>query len=183
VASGRLATDWGVRRADGGLDPGVVLAEFAAFWRQHGEVPDKDGCYRAASPDRVLMALIERVMDGAGSLSPQQQQAWPRRRARRGYAWIEVTLRARYQDAAGAVAAQRMAIQVMAVPPWYRPRDYRAALAAALAAIDRGPARNFLESGIVLIIDCRPQPDHAAPDPRFSQVRTPDGHDVTVLTC
>jgi hypothetical protein len=183
VASGRLATDRGVRRADGRLDTGVLLAEFAAFWLRHGEVPDKDGFYRAASPDRVLMALIERLMDGAGSLSLQQQRAWPRRRARHGYAWVEVTLRTRYHDAAGAVATQQSAIQVMAVPPWYRPREYRAALAAGLAAIDRGPARNFLESGIVLLIDRRPQPDHATPDPRFSQVRTPDGHDVTVLTC
>jgi tetratricopeptide (TPR) repeat protein len=183
VAGGRLATDRGVRRPDGRLNTRVLLAEFAAFWRQHGEVPDKDGFHRAASPDRVLMTLIERVMDGAGSLSLQQQQVRRRRRPRRWYEWVEVTLRDRYQDAAGALAARQTAIQVMTVPPSSRPRDYRAVLAVGLAAIDRGPVRNFLESGIVLIVDRRPQPDRAVPDPRFSQARTPDGHDVTVLAC
>jgi hypothetical protein len=40
-----------------------------------------------------------------------------------------------------------------------------------------------VESGTLLVIDHRPRPARAYPDPTLSQARTPGGHDITVLTC
>jgi hypothetical protein len=131
----------------------------------------------------VLLALIERVIDGSGTLSLRERVAQRRGLRWHWYARIEVLACTRYRDAAGADAEQRTAIQVMAVPPSSRRRHQRKALAAGLAALDEALARNALESGTLLIIHRRPQPAHAYPDPRLSQTRTPGGHDITVLTC
>jgi hypothetical protein len=51
---------------DGRLDFEKLLREFAAFWRQHGEVLVSGSSYHEVAPQLVLMAFLQRVVNGGG---------------------------------------------------------------------------------------------------------------------
>jgi len=50
---------------DGRLDPDRLLDAFLAFWRRHGEPLLKTAPYHEIAPHLVLMAFLDRVVDGA----------------------------------------------------------------------------------------------------------------------
>ena len=52
--------------ADGGLDVGKLLEAFVGFWRRHGEVLLRGMPYQEAAPHLVLMAYLQRVVNGGG---------------------------------------------------------------------------------------------------------------------
>jgi hypothetical protein len=185
AASRQPASGRRIMRADGQLDVAALLAEFAAFWRRYGTLPDKDGAYHAASPEHVLKALIERLMAGAAPLPHQwtwwdepQWRQWPR--WKRWYAGDEISFRIPFLDATGAEAEQRVVIHVM-VAPGPRRRRRRAALAHGLAAMDDVLTRWELESGALLVIERRLRSVRGSPHPRLSRRRTPRGRSITLL--
>jgi hypothetical protein len=55
-------------RPDGSLDPDRLLAAFIAFWRQHGEPLLGSAPYHEIAPHLVLMAFLQRVVNGNGTL-------------------------------------------------------------------------------------------------------------------
>jgi hypothetical protein len=54
--------------ADGSLNPDRLLAAFIAFWRQHGEPLLGSAPYHKIAPHLVLMAFLQRVVNGNGTL-------------------------------------------------------------------------------------------------------------------
>ncbi|WPL16563.1 putative ATPase (AAA+ superfamily) [Thiorhodovibrio winogradskyi] len=54
--------------ATGALDPEALFAAFIAFWRQHGEALLGSAPYHEIAPHLVLMAFLQRVVNGGGSL-------------------------------------------------------------------------------------------------------------------
>jgi len=56
------------RTADGGLDMDALLKEFQKFWRRHSEVWEEKSDYTEAFPHLLLMAFLQRVLNGGGSI-------------------------------------------------------------------------------------------------------------------
>lgn len=54
--------------ADGHLDPQQLLDAFLAFWRQHGQPLLKTAPYHEIAPHIVLMAFLQRVVNGGGTI-------------------------------------------------------------------------------------------------------------------
>ncbi|MBK5969918.1 MULTISPECIES: P-loop NTPase family protein [Thiorhodovibrio] len=55
-------------RPTGDLDPDALLAAFLDFWRQHGEPLLGSAPYHEIAPHLVLMAFLQRVVNGEGTL-------------------------------------------------------------------------------------------------------------------
>jgi type II secretory pathway predicted ATPase ExeA len=55
-------------RANGELDPQILLTAFLDFWRQHGQPLLKSVSYHEIAPHLVLMAFLHRVVNGRGTL-------------------------------------------------------------------------------------------------------------------
>ncbi|MBK5941732.1 AAA-like domain-containing protein [Halochromatium roseum] len=53
---------------DGSLNPEQLLAAFLAFWRQHGEPLLGSAPYHEIAPHLVLMAFLQRVVNGNGTV-------------------------------------------------------------------------------------------------------------------
>jgi hypothetical protein len=51
---------------DGRLDLGMLLAEFAEFWREHGEALSAGVVYHEVAAQLVLMGYLQRVVNGGG---------------------------------------------------------------------------------------------------------------------
>ena len=56
-------------RADGTLDLDVLLREFASFWIEQGDVLVEGATYREAGAQLVLMAFLQRVVNGGGTVT------------------------------------------------------------------------------------------------------------------
>jgi hypothetical protein len=54
--------------ADGALNTGRLLESFLDFWRQHGEPLLRSAPYHEIAPHLVLMAFLQRVVNGGGIL-------------------------------------------------------------------------------------------------------------------
>lgn len=54
--------------SDGRLDRERLLAAFLAFWRRHGEPLMGSTPYHEVAPHLVLMAFLDRVANGGGSI-------------------------------------------------------------------------------------------------------------------
>ncbi len=54
--------------ADGSLNPEQLLSAFLDFWRQHGEPLLGSAPYHEIAPHLVLMAFLQRVVNGEGTL-------------------------------------------------------------------------------------------------------------------
>jgi hypothetical protein len=53
---------------DGSFNPGKLLEAFLAFWRRHGQPLLKSVHYHEIAPHIVLMAFLDRVVNGGGSI-------------------------------------------------------------------------------------------------------------------
>lgn len=62
----RIEPSW--LKPDGRLDPDRLLTAFLAFWRQHGEPLLRAAPYAEVAPHLVLMAFLDRVANGGGTL-------------------------------------------------------------------------------------------------------------------
>lgn len=60
-------TSWYVL-ADGRLDMDALLAGFASFWNEHGEALLSSQPYHEAAPQLVLMAFLQRIVNGGGTI-------------------------------------------------------------------------------------------------------------------
>ena len=60
-------TSWYVR-ADGGLDLDKLLRAFQDFWRRDGHLAAEGFGYREAGPHLMLMAFLQRVVNGGGRI-------------------------------------------------------------------------------------------------------------------
>ena len=60
--------DWRWQNDDGSLDIYTLMLEFQDFWRQHSELWGSRSKYTEAFPHLLLMAFLQRVINGGGHL-------------------------------------------------------------------------------------------------------------------
>jgi len=60
--------EWQWEKADGSLDMDTLLKEFQKFWRRNSEVWDERMSYTEAFPHLLLMAFLQRVLNGGGHI-------------------------------------------------------------------------------------------------------------------
>ena len=59
---------WPWEKADGSLDMDRILQEFLKFWRRHSDVWETQADYPEAFPHLLLMAFLQRVLNGGGNV-------------------------------------------------------------------------------------------------------------------
>jgi hypothetical protein len=61
-------TSWQWEKADGSLDMDALLKEFQIFWREHSERWEEKADYTEAFPHLLLMAFLQRLLNGGGRI-------------------------------------------------------------------------------------------------------------------
>ncbi len=153
--------------SDGRFDFGMLLREFAEFWREHGEVLTAGVVYHEVAPQLVLMGYLQRVVNGGGYVEREYGI---------GRGRIDLLVRWPYQHPDGKRAVQREAVEL---------KVWRAGepdpLARGLAQLDGYLDRLGLDRGVLVVFDRRPGAAPIADRTRFEQVSSPAGRPVTVL--
>ncbi len=153
--------------SDGRFDFGMLLREFADFWREHGEVLTAGVVYHEVAPQLVLMGYLQRVVNGGGYVEREYGI---------GRGRIDLLVRWPYQNSAGTRCWQREAIEL---------KVWRAGepdpLARGLVQLDGYLDRLGLDRGVLVVFDRRPEVAPIADRTRFEQVNSPSGRPVTVL--
>jgi hypothetical protein len=60
--------EWQWKKSDGSLDMDRILVEFQSFWRQHADLWEGKTNYTEAFPHLLLMAFLQRVLNGGGKV-------------------------------------------------------------------------------------------------------------------
>jgi hypothetical protein len=60
--------EWKWEKPGGGLDMDTLLREFQKFWRRHSEIWEQKTDYPEAFPHLLLMAFLQRVLNGGGTI-------------------------------------------------------------------------------------------------------------------
>jgi DNA polymerase III delta prime subunit len=154
---------------DGRLDLVRLLRGFAEFWREHGELVAGRIDYPEVAPQLVLMAYLQRVVNGGGVID---------REVGVGRKRIDLVVRWPFTGADGKRAVQREAMELKV----WRDRDRkRDPLATGLAQLDDYLGRLGLDEGVLVIFDCRDGAPPIEDRTRFEEARTPSGRHVTLL--
>ena len=61
-------TSWQWQKADGSIDMDKLLKEFLKFWRRHSDLWEQKADYTEAFPHLLLMAFLQRVINGGGTI-------------------------------------------------------------------------------------------------------------------
>lgn len=159
---------------DGRLDIDALLRAFLEFWREHGDVLTGALAYHEVAPQLVLMAFLQRIVNGGGFIDREYGV---------GRGRIDLLIRRPYTDAHGQRQLQREAIEIKV----WRPRKPDP-LDEGLRQLDEYLARLGLDHGVLVIFDRRDVGnDHAGSDAArahgaaFEHARTAHGRAVTVL--
>ena len=152
---------------DGRLDFERILREFAEFWREHGEVLAAGVSYHEVAPQLVLMAFLQRVVNGGGFIDREYGI---------GRGRIDLLVRWPHRAADGGRAVQRQAIELKV---W---RDkMKDPLAKGLVQLDGYLERMGLDTGVLVIFDRRAAAEDLETRTRFEEAVTPGGRKVTLL--
>lgn len=150
---------------DGRLAMRRILREFAAFWREHGEVLAAGMPYHEVAPQLVLMAYLQRVVNGGGYVDREYGV---------GRGRIDLLVRWPYTKKNGARAVQRRALELKV-----RRAGEPDPLRKGLEQLDAYLEQLRLRRGTLVIFDRRPSRPRRAPV--FSRAETRSGRLVTVL--
>jgi len=60
--------DWQWEKPDGSLDMDAILKKFQKFWRKNSEIWEQKSDYTEAFPHLLLMAFLQRVLNGGGHI-------------------------------------------------------------------------------------------------------------------
>ena len=153
---------------DGRLDLGKLLEEFAAFWRENGEILARGENYHEVAPQLVFMAYLQRVVNGGGYVDREYGI---------GRGRIDLLVRKPYTDADGKSAVQREAIELKV-----HRQGERNPLKDGLAQLDEYLARLDLGAGTLIIFDRRPSALRRRPNPQFSRLPSLSGREITLLS-
>jgi hypothetical protein len=152
---------------DGRLDFGRILREFAEFWREHGEVLTVGMSYHEVAPQLVLMAFLQRVVNGGGTIVREYGI---------GRGRIDLLVRWPCRAADGTRALQREALEMKV----WRDR-IKDPLTRGLAQLDGYLDRMGLETGVLAIFDRRTGAEDIEARTRFEEAVSPAGRRVVVL--
>jgi hypothetical protein len=152
---------------DGRLDMPKLLEAFAAFWREHGQALARRMPYHEVAPQLVLMAFLQRVVNGGGYVDREYGI---------GRGRIDLLLRWPLPNAATLKDWQH---EVLEMKVW---REGKAdPLSAGLTQLDNYLAELGLDHGVLVIFDRRPGIAPAEERTRFEDARTTGGREVSVL--
>ena len=152
---------------DGRLDLRRFLKEFAAFWKEHGEVLAGGMSYHEVAPQLVLMAFLQRVVNGGGFIDREYGI---------GRGRIDLLVRWPTLGPDGARVWQREALELKV---W---RDKaKDPLAKGLAQLDGYLDRTGLDTGVLVIFDRREKAKPIDERTRFTRTTSPKGRKVRVL--
>ena len=153
--------------SDGRLDMDRLLRAFGDFWREHGEVLTGNLTYHEVAPQLVLMAFLQRIVNGGGFID--REYGLGRQR-------IDLLIRWPFADQAGQRQWQREAIELKV---W---RDKKAdPLDKGLAQLDDYLQRLDLDHGILVLFDRRGNAPPIADRITIEQISSPAGRQVTLL--
>jgi DNA polymerase III delta prime subunit len=151
---------------NGRLDFDRLLHEFAAFWKQHGEVLSSKTSYHEVAPQLVLMAFLQRVVNGGGFVEREYGV---------GRGRIDLLVRWPYSEA-GQRHWQRHALELKV----WREREADP-LPEGLSQLDSYLERLELDEGVLVLFDRRQEAGNTVSRTRFEQAHAPSGRKVTVL--
>jgi hypothetical protein len=154
-------------RSDGRFDIDVLLREFSAFWVEQGETMAERATYAESGAQLVLMAYLQRVVNGGGVVT--REYGIGRRR-------IDLLVTWPYADATGARRVQREAIELKV---W---RDKRKdPLAEGLVQLDEYLERIGHDTGVLVLFDRRSDAPPLEERVREESAVTKSGRPVRVL--
>jgi hypothetical protein len=149
---------------DGRLDMARVLAEFADFWRLHGDVLAGRMPYHEVAPQLVLMAWLQRVVNGGGIVDREYGI---------GRGRIDLLVRWPWGEPR---AWQREALELKVWAP-----GRKDPLAKGIEQLDAYLGRVGLPSGYLVLFDRRPEAADIEERTRFEERVAPSGRAITVL--
>ncbi|HSN99098.1 MAG TPA: hypothetical protein VLS89_12470, partial [Candidatus Nanopelagicales bacterium] len=152
---------------DGRLDMDRLLTEFAAFWREHGEVLEQGLVYHEVAPQLVVMAYLQRIVNGGGYVDREYGV---------GRGRIDLCVRFPHTDSAGKRSFQREALELKVWAP-----GKKDPLAQGLAQLEGYLDRLGLSRGTLVIFDRRPEAAPIEERTRFEEASTAKGYEVKVL--
>ncbi len=152
---------------DGRLDIEGLLQAFVAFWVEHGEVLTQRQTYHEVAPQLVLMAFLQRLVNGGGQVD---------REFGVGRGRIDLLIRWPYVSPDGTRAWQRTAFELKV-----RAGSAPDPLAKGLAQLDAYLDRLGLDTGILVLFDRRPDAPPIATRTRLEEATSPTGRPITVL--
>lgn len=154
-------------RGDGRFDVGVLITEFLEFWVEHGAIMTKNLSYQEAAPQLVLMAFLQRVVNGGGVVTREYGIGRKRIDLLVSWPWV---------DAQGKKQLQREAIELKV---W---RDGRKdPLAEGLKQIDAYLTGLGLDEGILVLFDQRTTAVDVEERTREEAAETATGKPIRVL--
>ncbi len=150
---------------DGRLAWKKLLREFAGFWAEHGLSLQASVPYHEAAPQLVLMAWLQRLVNGGGQIDREYGV---------GRGRVDLLVRWPYHLADGTKAVQRRALEVKVWRPGQVDPRKR-----GLEQLDGYLGQLRLARGVLVIFDRR-KPDRIV-QPRFEDTKTPKGRAVRLL--
>jgi AAA domain len=150
---------------DGRLAFKKLLREFAGFWAEHGLAIQAAMPYHEAAPQLVLMAWLQRLVNGGGYIDREYGV---------GRGRVDLLVRWPYRRRDGEKAVQRRAVEIKVWRPGQAdPRK------KGLEQLDGYLGQLRLARGVLVIFDRR-RPGQAV-RPRFEDAKTPKGRAVRLL--
>jgi hypothetical protein len=151
---------------NGRLDFDRLLQEFAAFWREHGEVLAAGVSYHEVAPQLVLMAFLQRVINGGGYVAREYGA---------GRGRIDLLVRWPYKEG----GQRHWQCHALELKVWRE--GEKDPLPKGLAQLDAYLERLGLPEGVLVLFDRRKGVEEAEVRTRFEEARTPSGRKVTLL--
>jgi hypothetical protein len=152
---------------DGRLDLSRILREFVVFWRENGDVLAAGVPYHEVAPQLVLMAYLQRVVNGGGVIDREYGI---------GRGRIDLLVRWGYATPDGERAWQREALELKV----WRDRK-KDPLEQGLSQLDGYLDKTGLDTGVLVIFDRRSVAADVDERTRFEEATSPAGRAVTVL--
>ncbi len=152
---------------DGRLDFPRLLAEFADFWREHGEILTRAQHYHEAAPQLVLMGFLQRVVNGGGYVEREYGI---------GRGRIDLLVRWPWTTSDGTRRWQREAIELKV---WRSGEPDP--LAKGLTQLDGYLDRLHLDHGVLVLFDRRPDAAPITERTGFDKATSPAGRTITLL--
>jgi hypothetical protein len=152
---------------DGRLDMDRLLHEFAEFWRQHADVLEDGLVYHEVAPQLVLMAFLQRIVNGGGYVDREYGV---------GRGRIDLCVRMPYTGPDGKRTFQREALELKVWAP-----GRRDPLPQGLKQLEGYLDQLGLDRGVLVIFDRRPEAQASEERTRFEEARTEKGYAVTLL--
>ena len=154
-------------QGDGRLDMRRLLEDFARFWVEHGEIIAAGVPYHEVAPQLVLMAHLQRVVNGGGYIDREYGA---------GRGRIDLLVRWPWRDGDGRRQVQREALELKV---WREGQPDP--LAAGLRQLDGYLERLGLDHGVLVVFDRREGAALIADRTGFEAAETEGGRQVTVL--